>query len=100
MALKEHWKEVLEPDQDGGASDLTVPEELDDQAQFMYIMAKVNAQRIVIDEEKASEAIKTINKDVPRTDRKGGYFTDDRPERLVWVRVRPMYVPFRSRCSR
>ena len=38
-----------------------------------------------IDEESSEKAIRSIAKDVPRTDRKGNYFSDDQPHRLQWL---------------
>lgn len=82
MALKERWQEQLQSHD----SDMALPsEDLDDQQQFMFIQAKVNAMRYEIDEEHASLSIKAIAKDVPRTDRKGDYFCDDKPHRLQWL---------------
>ena len=53
---------------------------------FVLMMARVNAGRIPIDLAKAQASIKMIDKDVPRTDRKGGYFCDEHPHRLKWLR--------------
>jgi len=51
----------------------------------MAMQAQVAAGRHVIDEKSCEASIKTIKKDVPRTDRKGGYFCDDEPHRLKWL---------------
>ena len=69
-------------------------QEEDDQYQFMFIQAQVNAMRYDIDEKEAHAAIKTIEKDVPRTDRKGNYFwyvkesVIDARASLPWICVR------------
>ena len=57
----------------------------DDQYVFMFMQAQVAAMRTEIDEDEAEKSIKTIKKDVPRTDRKGGYFIDEFPHRMKWL---------------
>ena len=57
-----------------GAETLAEPEEEgDDQYQFMFMQAKFSAMRLEIDQKLAGDSIKTIEKDVPRTDRKGDW---------------------------
>eukprot|EP00041_Stephanoeca_diplocostata_P012434 m.208165 g.208165 ORF g.208165 m.208165 type:complete len:541 (+) comp18959_c0_seq3:149-1771(+) len=83
LALKERWRETLTS---AAVAEIELPgEELDDQQQFIFIQAKVNAMRHEINEVEAEKAIRAIAKDVPRTDRKGGYFRDDTPHRLQWL---------------
>eukprot|EP00036_Acanthoecidae_sp_10tr_P014480 CAMPEP_0206288306 /NCGR_PEP_ID=MMETSP0106_2-20121207/1548_1 /ASSEMBLY_ACC=CAM_ASM_000206 /TAXON_ID=81532 /ORGANISM="Acanthoeca-like sp., Strain 10tr" /LENGTH=584 /DNA_ID=CAMNT_0053718855 /DNA_START=6 /DNA_END=1756 /DNA_ORIENTATION=- len=83
LALKERLKETLA---ENAVVEISLPgEELDDALQFEYIQAKVHAMRHEIDDEKAEAAVRTITKDVPRTDRQGGYFTDEQPHRLQWL---------------
>eukprot|EP00039_Didymoeca_costata_P028524 m.21341 g.21341 ORF g.21341 m.21341 type:complete len:474 (+) comp7116_c0_seq1:153-1574(+) len=84
-AMKERWREELGMEEDD-SEHLPDPEhEHDDQYEFMFIQAKVTAMRTAIDENAARASIKTIEKDVPRTDRKGNYFSDDQPHRLKWL---------------
>jgi len=85
-ALKARWKQDLRLYEEENSGMMDPAQEEDDQYQFMFIQAQVNAMRYDIDEKEAHAAIKTIEKDVPRTDRKGNYFCDDHPERLVWLR--------------
>lgn len=84
-AMKERWQEELGVDAAANGDGDVERDEDDDQYQFMFIQAKVNAMRTPFDEEAAQASIKTIEKDVPRTDRKGNYFSDDQPHRLQWL---------------
>ena len=78
----EDFNPYMDPDADPDDSD---DDGGDDQYIFMAMQAQVAAGRHVIDEKSCDASIKTIKKDVPRTDRKGGYFCDEEPHRLKWL---------------
>eukprot|EP00042_Codosiga_hollandica_P028793 m.153958 g.153958 ORF g.153958 m.153958 type:complete len:410 (+) comp52874_c1_seq2:150-1379(+) len=85
LARRQRWKELLEPDDQAHAMSLATLEG-DDQFQFMFIQATMNAARQDIDEDDARKEIRTIDKDVPRTDRRVDYYSGDNNVHLQWLR--------------
>ncbi|XP_013401563.1 TBC1 domain family member 15 [Lingula anatina] len=107
MALKERWKEELSqredcqgllnptyiryPDNHDDNQRSNMPDDIKQQVEFMKIQAKVYAGRHEFHIEDLKKAMRTINKDVPRTDRDIPYFSGDNPNLTV---LRDILVTF------
>eukprot|EP00043_Microstomoeca_roanoka_P008235 m.79469 g.79469 ORF g.79469 m.79469 type:complete len:397 (-) comp14157_c0_seq2:318-1508(-) len=84
-ALKERWQELLEPEKHNLGDSFSAADDLDPEDQFAYIQAKITAMGCHIDEDKARDSLRTIVKDVPRTDRETDYFKGDDNIHLQWL---------------
>ncbi|EGD74853.1 hypothetical protein PTSG_07083 [Salpingoeca rosetta] len=84
-AMKERWQEEFEPEKHDAGDSFSAADDLDPEDQFAFIQAKITAMGHQFDRQKADSSIRTIKKDVPRTDRETEYFREDDNIHLQWL---------------